>query len=61
MVCQALGETFGPVSSSLLERNIEFRPTQKALGVGMALFLFTFILACEPMNFFRVNKRTDSE
>ena len=53
VVCQAIGETLGPLSSSLLERRIDFRPTQKALAIAIMLFIFTYILSCEPLQFFK--------
>lgn len=50
--CQALGEALGPLISSLLERGIEFRPAQKALCIGVTLFLIGYLLSCGVYEFF---------
>jgi MFS family permease len=50
--CQALGETLGPLISSVLERSIEFRPTQKLLGVLVCGFLVIYLVSCGFQNFF---------
>lgn len=50
--CQAIGETLGPLFSSLLERRIEFRPTQKILNIVVTCFLITYMLTCGIFDFF---------
>lgn len=50
--CQALGETLGPLISSVLERSIEFRPTQKLLSVLVTAFLVIYLVSCGVPNFF---------
>lgn len=50
--CQAIGEALGPLMSSLLERGIEFRPTQKALCLSVTVFLFTYVMVCGACDFF---------
>lgn len=49
---QALGEALGPLVSSLLERGIEFRPTQKVLGILVFIFLIVYLFSCGHSNFF---------
>ena len=49
---QAVGETLGPLISSLLERNIDFRPTQKVLGIIVTLFLISYMISCGIYGFF---------
>lgn len=52
--CQAIGETLGPFTSSLLERGIDFRPTQKALAILVTCFLISYLLACGVYGFFKL-------
>lgn len=47
-VCQAVGETLGPLISTFLESKIDFRPTQKALMITIYMFLLTYLVCCDP-------------
>ena len=57
IVCQGLGESAGPLVSSLLKQELGFRNTQYALGVFVACFLAIYISACGVHGFFSLNKK----
>lgn len=61
VVCEAIGETLGPLSSSLLEKRIDFRPTQKALAIALGIFIFTYVLSCDPITFFKRTRAQKKE
>lgn len=51
--CQAIGEALGPFASSMLERSIEFRNTQKVLCILVTLFLIVYLLSFGLYGFFK--------
>lgn len=57
IVCQGLGESAGPLVSSILEKAYGFRMTQYALGVFVTCFLFIYITACGVHGFFSKDKK----
>lgn len=52
IVCQAIGETCGPLSSSFLKLQYSFRPAQQILNIGVTVFLILYILIVGFKDFF---------
>ena len=46
VMCQGLGESLGPFTSSMLENKIDFRPTQKVMAYGVFIFLVVYLIFC---------------
>lgn len=57
IVCQAIGEILGPLSSSFLKLQFRFRPAQQFLGLFVTTFLIFYIMICGMDTFFNDNKR----
>lgn len=57
IVCQAVGETCGPLTSSFLKLHYRFRPAQQFLGIIVSVFLILYILFCGVKSFFMNVKR----
>lgn len=55
IVCQALGETVGPLTSSSLRLHLHFRPAQQMMGLIVTTFLIAYIGSCGVAGFFRKN------
>ena len=53
VVAQGIGESLGPTTSSLLEKEYMFRPTQLGLVIFLYAFILIYFLCCGRSEFFR--------
>ena len=52
VMCQGLGETLGPMTSSLLEKQVGFTHTQYFQASSVGAFLLVYLFACGAKGFF---------
>lgn len=52
VVCQALGESLGPLFSSTLEYRYDFSKAERVLEIAVASFLLVYLVMCDMPTFF---------